>query len=332
MKLWITSIAIILTLAFLGGRAAAAEPAAAPPKLGADQCPRWILVYKVDEQKCVWRPEKMDALVVAISRRINAHWWNGISVKGLGANMVQIDMPVVRGGTPKEKQAEEDQIKRLIATTGALEFRILATKRDDETLIERAKAERAKFPPISSRPLVVSEGNKRAKWIRVRDQEVDSIKNGDAAMMVGKIKVKDKDGKDVEKDVWEVLVLDPENEDYNVTGAYIRDARAGTATETGMPEVIFSFNREGAAKFGRLTGEHVPSGNFKYRLAIVMDDELQTAPTLQSQITTGKGRISGHFDAKQVKEIVDIINAGSLPAALEPTPVRDTIIAGAVSK
>ncbi len=76
----------------------------------------------------------------------------------------------------------------------------------------------------------------------------------------------------------------------------------------------------------------MPSGDFKYRLAIVMDNELQTAPTLQSQITTGKGRISGHFDAKQVKEIVDIINAGSLPAALEPTPVRDTIIAGAVSK
>ncbi len=36
------------------------------------------------------------------------------------------------------------------------------------------------------------------------------------AMMVGKIKVKDKDGKDVEKEVWEVLVLEPENEDYRV--------------------------------------------------------------------------------------------------------------------
>ncbi len=37
-------------------------------------------------------------------------------------------------------------------------------------------------------------------------------------------------------------------------------------------------------------------------------------------------------DRWRFKEIVDIINAGSLPAALEPTPVRDTIIAGAVSK
>ncbi len=63
-----------------------------------------------------------------------------------------------------------------------------------------------------------------------------------------------------------------------------------------------------------------------------MDDELQTAPTLQSGITTGKGRISGHFDANKVKEYVDIINAGSLPAALKPTPVRDTVIEGAVSK
>ena len=75
----------------------------------------------------------------------------------------------------------------------------------------------------------------------------------------------------------------------------------------------------------------MPGGDFKYRLAIVMDNELQTAPTCRAKLLPVKG-ISGHFDAKQVKEIVDIINAGSLPAALEPTPVRDTIIAGAVSK
>ena len=81
MKLSIISLAIVIAAAFLGGRSRSRACRRAA-EVG-EQRPRWILVYKVDEQKCVWRPDKMDSLVAAISNRINAHWWNGISVKGL---------------------------------------------------------------------------------------------------------------------------------------------------------------------------------------------------------------------------------------------------------
>ena len=50
---------------------------------GVDQGGKWILVYKVDAEKSAWRPDKMDSLVTAISKRINASWWNGIYVRGL---------------------------------------------------------------------------------------------------------------------------------------------------------------------------------------------------------------------------------------------------------
>ena len=146
-------------------------------------------------------------------------------------------------------------------------------------------------------------GKELAKWCRVRDQEVDKIKGDEAAMMVGNIKVKDSDSKEVEKEDWEVLVLTPESEAYNVTGADIRDARASVDEETAMPEVLFSFNASGGEKFGRVTGEHVPVGDFRYKLAIVLDNELQTAPTLQSKITDS-GRITGNFTQKEVEEIV----------------------------
>ena len=76
-----------------------------------------------------------------------------------------------------------------------------------------------------------------AKWCRVRDQEVDKIKGDEAAMMAGAIKVKDSDNKEVEKEDWEVLVLTPESEAYNVTGADVRDARASVDEATAMPEV-----------------------------------------------------------------------------------------------
>ena len=77
-----------------------------------------------------------------------------------------------------------------------------------------------------------------------------------------------------------------------------------------------------------MTGEHVPIGDFRYKLAIVLDDVVQTAPNILSQITDN-GRITGDFTQREVDEIVAIINAGALPAALEPTPVRETIVEAA---
>ncbi|MGA2253147.1 MAG: hypothetical protein ABSG53_00670, partial [Thermoguttaceae bacterium] len=178
---------------------------------GANEGDRWILVYKVDEQKTVWRPEKLDSLTTAIRRRVNPDGRKDISVRILGTNMVQIVLPSVSKRTAKERQAEADGIRKIIRTTGALEFRIVATKRENESLIEMAKTERKKFPVIPSKTVVISgpkTGKELAKWCRVRDQEVDKIKGDDAAMMVGKIQVKD--GKEVQKEVWEVLVLSPE--------------------------------------------------------------------------------------------------------------------------
>ena len=67
----------------------------------------WILVYKVDEQKCVWRPDRMDWLVAAIRSRVNANWWNGISVKGLAAGQSGNPPATPRNGcTAQEKTGQ----------------------------------------------------------------------------------------------------------------------------------------------------------------------------------------------------------------------------------
>src|SRR4029079_17237446 len=105
---------------------------------------------------------------------------------------------------------------------------------------------------------------------------------------------------------------------------------------------IFSFNSHGAGRFGDLTSTHLkdPSGGPAYQLGIVLDGVLKSAATIQSTITS-EGRITGHFTDEQVQFIVDILNAGSLPAALAKVPVseysasaqlgNDTIRAGAFS-
>ena len=298
-----------------------------PPRLGVDLGGGSILVYKVDESKTEWRAEKMDSLITSISKRVNPGGQKEIAIRRLGSNMVEIVMPSVSGSTKEEKRAESEQIKKIIRTTGALEFRIVATKRENESLIETAKQVRKSFGAIPQTPVVIRDsktGKELAKWCRVRDQEVSKLRDDqgnmlEAAMKVGTVKEKDKDNKEVEKDVWDVLLL---NDPYNVTGADVRDARAERDQQTGNDEVGFSFNSAGAARFGRLTGEHVPVGDFKYHLAIVLDNVVQTAPTIQSAITDN-GRITGNFTRQEVDDIVEIINAGSLPAALEQTPVRD---------
>ena len=79
---------------------------------------------------------------------------------------------------------------------------------------------------------------------------------------------------------------------------------------------------------------------FRYQLGIVLDNVLMSAATIQSQITF-KRQITGISRDEKVKFLVDILNAGSLPAALAKVPVaeysasaqlgNDTIRAGAYS-
>ena len=123
-----------------------------------------------------------------------------------------------------------------------------------------------------------------------------------------------------------MLVLAPENESRNVTGKYIRDARAEPNPEGGGYEVAFRFDAEGGQRMGRLTGEHTPLDNdsFFYHLAIVLDHVLQSAPQLRSQISDN-GRITGDFDVTEAQDLADIINRGALPAALYQTPEREMV-------
>ncbi len=122
-----------------------------------------------------------------------------------------------------------------------------------------------------------------------------------------------------------VLVrIPPETQD--VSGQYL--ARAFMTQDSRLnPAVGFAFSRRGAAKFGRLTREHLPEegGNFKYRLAILLDDFVQSAPSLNTEISDSgiiEGGPSG-FPVGEVNFLLSILNAGSLPATLNPVPLLE---------
>ena len=117
-----------------------------------------------------------------------------------------------------------------------------------------------------------------------------------------------------------------------VTGRDLRNARS-SLDEFNQPAVSFSLNREGARKFGDVTGQNVGSN-----LAIILDDRVQTAPQIQSRITD-EGRISGSFTQQEAADLALVLRSGALPASLTyleertvgPTLGADSVRAGVVA-
>lgn len=75
--------------------------------------------------------------------------------------------------------------------------------------------------------------------------------------------------------------------------------------------VRLEFDEEGKRLFSEATGRLV-----NQKIGIYMDEELISAPTVQTQITEGTAVITGMKDAKEAKELSDKINSGSLPFSL----------------
>ena len=96
-----------------------------------------------------------------------------------------------------------------------------------------------------------------------------------------------------------------------VTGEELVDAQP-SFDQNGRPAVSFRFNTSGARKFGNYTAENI--GN---PFAIVLDDEVISAPVIQSHIAGGSGIITGRFTVDETTKLAVLLRAGALPAGLD---------------
>ena len=114
-----------------------------------------------------------------------------------------------------------------------------------------------------------------------------------------------------------------------VTGRDLRTARE-TLDEFNQPAVSFSLNRDGARKFGDVTGN-----NIGRNLAIILDGSVYSAPVIEGRISID-GRISGSFTQQEAADLALVLRSGALPASLDyleertvgPTLGADSIRAG----
>lgn len=96
-----------------------------------------------------------------------------------------------------------------------------------------------------------------------------------------------------------------------VSGGDLTDAQPGFDQRSGEPIVTFRFNTSGARKFAQATLENVGQP-----FAIVLDNEVISAPVIREPITGGSGQISGSFTVQGAKDLAILLRAGALPAPL----------------
>lgn len=118
-----------------------------------------------------------------------------------------------------------------------------------------------------------------------------------------------------------------------VSGEELTDAQPAF-DQNGRPAVNFRFNASGARAFGDYTAAHIGEP-----FAIVLDEEVISAPTIQSHIAGGSGIITGNFSVEESTGLAVLLRAGALPAKMNfleertvgPELGQDSIDAGKVA-
>ncbi|MCS7002851.1 MAG: protein translocase subunit SecD, partial [Dehalococcoidia bacterium] len=133
----------------------------------------------------------------------------------------------------------------------------------------------------------------------------------------------------------------PEDVDIGLTGADLRRASAGpNPNPGGVGRVVnFEFNERGAQIFADVTARLALS---RGQIAIYLDNQVISAPTVNTAITGGRGFIEGNFTVESANELAIQLNSGALQApvtilrtqdvdaTLGTDSVRKSVVAGQI--
>jgi len=257
----------------------------------------------------------MDQLTRAIGRRINPGGVREIAITKHGLDKIQIVIP-------HAEAAEVARIRRVVSESGALTFRILASRAypQDDYIIGRGESE-------PSRDILDASGRVIARWVPIFDSQRSSFESPDFVIR--------ERGRTLE-------ALVKYDDGVDITGEHLTLVTRGMGRD-GSPGVSFNFNAVGANKFGRLTSANLPDrvqDRLKRHLGIVLNDYLYSAPTIRSTIRDS-GIIefnAGHTEAdrqrlnRDIDDLIGILHAGALPAELSKEPASEMLIGATLGK
>jgi len=136
-------------------------------------------------------------------------------------------------------------------------------------------------------------------------------------------RIKDEDGKDVE---YFLLTRVSTADNVRVIGD-VRISASSREDQDNNPAVGFNFETPAGSKMFRdMTERNKPTDAMVRSLAVIMDDKIVSAPTLNA-VLPGSGIISGgSFTQKAVNQLVNILRSGNLNAELKPDPVSENTV------
>jgi preprotein translocase subunit SecD len=131
-----------------------------------------------------------------------------------------------------------------------------------------------------------------------------------------------------EPGIWYILEQSPV-----ITGDHLVDAQP-SFNQNNQPAVSFRLNATGGRIFGEYTANNIGSP-----FAIVLDNQVISAPTIQSYISGGSGIITGQFSVEESTKLAILLRAGALPAKMNfleertigPELGQDSIDAGKIA-
>jgi preprotein translocase subunit SecD len=139
-------------------------------------------------------------------------------------------------------------------------------------------------------------------------------------------------------------IILPDVEDENIKyllysipildGSMLTDAKVGYDQKTNRPLINFSLNGQGAKIFGDFTEKSVGK-----RMAVVLDDEVYTAPNIVQRIGGGQVQITGAFTPQEANDVAIALRSGSLLAPVQveekrsvgPSLGADNILASSIA-
>ncbi len=292
--------------------------------LGLDLQGGMYLLYELDRSKL--KPEEVkgavDRAIEIIRNRIDQWGVFEPSIEKIGEDRILVQLPGV---------LDRERAHSLIGRTAQLEFKLVAKtslvndvlKRIDEKLHQ---IELASLPPDSDtttldpHPFLSLLGRMGIDVVAVPEENVKRVQEILNMEEIKPLIPKNYEflfGKSFERDGRKYRPLYLLRKDPVLTGAYLTDARpdiyrGGEARLQNTPVVAITFDRKGAARFAAVTGQHVGD-----KLAIVLDDVVQSAPVIQERIGGGRAIITGLDSMEEAKDLAIVLRAGALPAPLK---------------
>jgi preprotein translocase subunit SecD len=231
---------------------------------------------------------------------------------------------------PGLKPADFERIKSIIGRTAQLEFKIVD---DGSEYMKKVALEAKKLPATAGIEVLPDEwtekdSGKAHEDVFLRSKSREGLTKffaglppelavpADREIGYEEMQGRGSDGELSPDKYWRTYLL---HRRAGLTGEYLQNADQTWDQQTGRPEVSYELDRQGAPLNERLTSE-----NIGRKMAIILDEKINSAPVIESRIgARGRITLGGFGDPfklqQEAKDLVAVLRSGALPAPLRKT-------------